>query len=63
MFLVHVQHLLQEAFKIFVFAFQSFQDFAPAAGHFRQGTLREGEPCPTADIHVTGEEAEGETSQ
>jgi hypothetical protein len=59
-----MQHLLQKAFKIFVFVlFQSFQDFAPAAGHFRQGTLREGEPCPTADIHVTGEEAEGKTNQ
>jgi hypothetical protein len=58
-----MQQLFQKAFKIFVFVFQSFQDFAPAAGHFRQGTLREGEPCPTADIHVTGEEEEGKTSR
>jgi hypothetical protein len=58
-----MQEVLPEAFRIFVFVFQSFQDFAPAARYFRQGTLREGEPCPTADIHVTGEEAEGKTYQ
>ena len=33
---------------------QGVQDLAPAVGHRGQGTLREGQPGPPADIHVTG---------
>ena len=37
-----------------VWLLQGVQDLAPAVGHRGQGTLREGQPGPPADIHVTG---------